>query len=215
MPKKTIVIISLLLVISIIVLDNLSEDTAKTLKLSDLTETINGEYLSDYTNVFDDVINTIKEKDKDFNPNDYRLTLGATSKNLHFVYFTYYIDNIETNKVYIIDFKDGEVIDINLAGIKEENLNNIDVVDKNILLDKIKEFENNKKAFVNNELSEFLENKKMSINKDGKLNIKNNNIISFNEKYYYDYNNDKLVYELIITENILDTQNQIVKEIKL
>lgn len=215
MPKKTIVIISLLLVISIIVLDNLSEDTAKTLKLSDLTETINGEYLSDYTNVFDDVINTIKEKDKDFNPNDYRLTLGATSKNLHFVYFTYYIDNIETNKVYIIDFKDGEVIDINLAGIKEENLNNIDVVDKNILLDKIKEFENNKKAFVNNELSEFLENKKMSINKDGKLNIKNNNIISFNEKYYYDYNNDKLVYELTIIENILDTQNQIIKEIKL
>lgn len=215
MPKKTIVIISLLLVISIIVLDNLSEDTAKTLKLSDLTETINGEYLSDYTNVFDDVINTIKEKDKDFNPNDYRLTLGATSKNLHFVYFTYYIDNIETNKVYIIDFKDGEVIDINLAGIKEENLNNIDVVDKNILLDKIKEFENNKKAFVNNELSEFPENKKMSINKDGKLNIKNNNIISFNEKYYYDYNNDKLVYELTIIENILDTQNQIIKEIKL
>lgn len=132
------------------------------------------------------IVNEIKKHDDKFNFNEYKVDYNFVNDNGDvYIFFTKYINDIKTNKVYFVVAEKNKVKKIWLAGVKKEN--NVDVDEQNII--------NKKKTFEKNAKSTFeLENKRVQKNKG-------NTYSSSDDEYYYDYNTDELTY---IINNVHD-----------
>ena len=169
------------------------------IEITNVTDDLNDDNLSKYSAKFIDVINAISVVDKNFDSKDYKVYYQNNDQDkVAYLEFIYYIeDEIETNKIYSISIQNSNVTSIVLSGIKKENINNLANVDLNVLNQKINDFKKNKEEILLAKVptmfisSNILDNKG-NIKKES-INKKYNNI---KEKYYYDYNMNKLLYRL-------------------
>lgn len=159
------------------------------------------------------IIDIIKKDDIEFNIEDYKLTYNIINEKEGFgqIFLRYYINKkIETNKEYVVTIYDNIVDDITLAGVKKSNISKIKEIEEEKLYTRVAEFEKNKKKeSLYNEIQKLYgETYKVNINNiltsNNEINLKtiNSNIQEYKEKYYYDYNIDKLSYQVIIHENL-------------
>lgn len=179
------------------------------IKLPTVTEEINNKKLSDYAWEFKDIIKAISLSDKNFNPNDYKVYYQNINneKKISCLNFIYYINQkIETNKVYITDLIGSNVQSIILGGIKKENLINLEKIDLNGIESKIKVFEQNKSEILLNKIPQMFTSDDI-LKSDGKINMESvdQKIQDLTERYYYNYNSNKLIYRLGYVINTIGT----------
>ncbi len=159
--------------------------------------------LSNYKTIFKPIIDEILLFDNQFDVSDYKVMYNLINKEEGFgiLNFYYYIDGIiETNKVYSIIIKNFDITTIKLAGVKKINVNNIDDVNENNLKNKIQIFENNKIKNISEMTDLKFGNEQKSL-QNNKLTLNNFDytVKKVEEKYFYDYNNDILKYNILLT----------------
>lgn len=188
-------------------------------------EILFNEDLVDYSSEFSKLISIIKEYDSSFNINNYKLIykLIDEEEGFGFIQLIYYIDNnIRTNKIYYVEFNNYQINDIMLTGVRKSNIQNVAKLSVDNLMKKIDKFEKNKLDIISSKmLSHYEENSKIdkSINNNRINNLRNSLDkinASISESYYYDYNDQKLVYELDILRNSVgDLQYFVTERIEL
>ena len=136
--------------------------------------------LSENENKYKSLINKIKSMDSTFNMEDYKVTenLFSQQDGNGVIIFNYYLDeNIQTNKAFVATIKNNKITEISLAGVEKKNISSISNVSKNEIKQRVQQ----------NELS-----------KVSNINIAsesaNEELVSYNEKYHYDYNKNELKY---------------------
>ena len=164
--------------------------------------------LVDYETELKQYIEEITNYDEDFDIGDYKVSYNMfdqEGKN-GYVLFTYYIDGkIETNKVYMANIVEGNVTGIILAGIEKENVENINTIESTSLINKIKEFENEKINEVKkmNVNGYKLENIATNVNNEITSKSLGDNVGEVSEIYFYDFNTNKMTYKLDFEVNSL------------
>lgn len=194
----------------------------KDLTISDINENLFYASASEYSDEISDVIDKIKESEENFDISNYRLTYRIVNDESKsgVISLNYYInDKIRTNKIYSINFENYKLGKLELAGINEENIKNIDNTDINLINTKISEFESNKSSIIFKEIPEFY-TKEPTLNTDKSLTKDNLSelVKDFNEYYYYDYNTNKLLYKVEITKTnplMPEVESVVDKEIEL
>lgn len=159
---------------------------------------------------FKKVVEIIKNYDSSFDLKEYKVTYNLVNRNEGngYIFFTYFINNmIETNKVYLVEIRNSKVENITLAGVKKTNTNNVLSISASKLSEKIFNFESEgkEKVLINKKHDIF--NTQNVLTKEKKIDKSQlkENIEEFNEKYYYDYNTNKLSYMLT---TYVETPNQ-------
>ena len=137
-----------------------------------------------------------------------------------------YIKMIETNKVYMVNINDGKIINIMLAGIEKENIKNIDNINLEFTINKVKEFEETKVDKIRKEKLDGYSLSNIKVNNSKKI-IKSSisdEINSAEEKYSYNFNTEELIYTLnckkvenvlVIDDSPIETMETATLEIKL
>lgn len=150
------------------------------------------------------IIKRIKKEDSSFNKKEYKLLYNNANEEEGFgyIFLKYYINNkIETSKEYLISINNNIVDNIELIGVPEKESSK---VNENSICNRVEKFEKEKKKeSLYNELQKLYgKNSQLSISniltKDNKINLEviNPKIKKYNEKYYYDYNENKLSYQV-------------------
>ena len=169
--------------------------------LPKITNIKNYESLTKYEKELNEIITVIKSYEKNFNSSDYKVTFSMyhEESQLAVLSFFYYINGIiQTNKVYSIELEAFEVTNLFISGVKTKNLENISTTNEKDLLNKIKTFEKNKEIILKNRMSHLFDDHEKFLKKNGSVVVAKmkNNVIEAEEKYYYDYNKAKLIYQL-------------------
>lgn len=159
---------------------------------------------------FKKVVEIIKNYDFSFDLKEYKVTYNLVNRNEGngYIFFTYFINNmIETNKVYLVEIRNSKVENITLAGVKKTNTNNVLSISASKLSEKIFNFESEEKEKVLINKKHDIFNTQNVLTKEKKIDKSQlkENIEEFNEKYYYDYNTNKLSYMLT---TYVETPNQ-------
>ena len=164
-------------------------------------ELLYGEPLKNYKEEFKNIIDAVKVKYPDFKEEDYLVyylnhTHIESSQSFRQIEFTYAIDGyIVTNSSITVFYENGEITSIGDSSvqIKEVELNKIN--------NSIKEFESNKKEIISKKIPDLYK-EEVILNSDYTLSNEglSDNILEFKEFYKYDYNTDKLKYEIEITK---------------
>lgn len=145
------------------------------------------------------IINIIKDYDKTFEEKDYKITYGD-SLSLY-LSLQYYIDGIiETSKSYNVIVKEDKVSYIVVGGIFKENLDNVSKIDKAKITELISNFKGDYKAEKIYEYRKRLFKTDKVLKKDGTIDPDNitYETKSIEEKFTYDFNEEKLCYEALI-----------------
>lgn len=190
------------------------EDEYKSISYDNISVYINptiksfsNQKLSSFSNTYNTIIEAIKREDSSFDINKYKVSYNLVNEeeNYGFIFFTYFIGDVETNKVYLATIRDNKLTNLMLAGVKEKNIINIDNINNNELKNTITKFENNK----GNKLMSATRNKNIFTNanilnsdKTIKVSSFNNNVTSYDEKYYYDFNTNSFQYILNVYHTI-------------
>lgn len=146
------------------------------------------------------VMNIIKDYDSTFKEDDYFLSFNGASLNGNII-LTYYIDNkIETNKIYNVFSENNKVNYIYISGIKKENITNIKNINTQELLKLVANFkgkEKEEKIYKNRK--EMFKTAKI-LKEDNTLDITNikSKVAKVEEKYFYDYDTQKLFYQAML-----------------
>ena len=192
-------------------------------------DNIVNEPLGEYKEQYEKIINEIKEFDEEFNVSEYKVTYNLYDEDGKngYILFTYYIDDIiETNKVYMVNINDGKIINIMLAGIEKENIKNIDNINLEFTINKVKEFEETKVDKIRKEKLDGYSLSNIKVNNSKKI-IKSSisdEINSAEEKYSYNFNTEELIYTLnckkvenvlVIDDSPIETMETATLEIKL
>lgn len=143
------------------------------------------------------ILNIIKDYDKTFKEKDYTLLFNGT---MSFYLALYYkIDGIiETNKHYTVFVKDNKVDYIEIDGVDDkEKLANLTNINKDELLKLVSNFKGDYKAKKIFESKKSLFKTDKVLKRDGTLDVDNMtvNVEKIDEKFYYDFNDEKLYYE--------------------
>lgn len=159
---------------------------------------------------FKKVVEIIKNYDSSFDLKEYKVTYNLVNRNEGngYIFFTYFINNmIETNKVYLVEIRNSKVENITLAGVKKTNTNKVLSISASKLSEKIFNFESEEKEKVLIHKKHDIFNTQNVLTKEKKIDKSQlkENIEEFNEKYYYDYNTNKLSYMLT---TYVETPNQ-------
>lgn len=159
------------------------------------------------------VINIIKDYDKSFKEEDYIISYNGASINGN-ILLTYFINNvIETSKTYNIISENNKVSYIMISGIKKENIDNIKKIDTKELLDLVEVFKgkDKEKSIYNTRKSLFKTDN--ILNDDNTINLSNmiGNITKVEEKYSYDYDSQKLLYQALLYENNEEVANDVIE----
>lgn len=144
------------------------------------------------------ILNIIKDYDKTFDEKDYKFTLNGASS---YITLNYHInDIIETTKAYSVFIKDNKVSHITVAGVQKGNIDNITTIDKTKLLELVSNFKDDYKAQKIYESRKGLFKTNKVLKKDGTINTDNMKIEvkELEEKYLYDFDTEKLWYEVTI-----------------
>jgi hypothetical protein len=177
----------------------------------DMTNNISIKKLYETKEEKPELINDVMMKiDSSFTFDNYKITYNLLDDaGYGFVFLTYFInEEIQTNKVYMIVTSDYNIKKIYLAGVKKENISNIDKINNNNMVEKFKSFEKNEKeSFISKSRSQ---NRNLTLMRDS-------SIIEEEEKYYLDYNTGNLTFvQTVFSENadagiIGDSIEEIVK----
>jgi len=134
---------------------------------------------TDNEEILSKIVDEIKAHDNKFNLNEYKVHYNYVNDNGDvYIFFTKYVNDIKTNKVYLAVAEKNKITKIWLAGVKKKN--NLDIDDKNII--------DKKDAFERNSKNEFkMKNRSIQNNKSKVY-------YSSDDEYYYDYNTDELTY---------------------
>lgn len=182
-------------------------------------ELLYGEPLKNYIEEFKIITDAVKKKYVDFKEEDYLVyylnhTHIANSESFRQIGFIYAINgNIVTNSSITVFYENGEITDIGDSGVQIKDVN-LDEINNSI-----KEFEFNKKELIERKIPDLYK-EEVVLNDDFTLSNEglNNNVLEFKEFYKYDYNTNKLRYEIEITRfnvKIPDVTYMEVKEIAL
>ena len=139
------------------------------------------ENLKENEEKFSFIIDEIKKIDDSFDINDYKVTTHLYNEDdgCGYISFNYYLnDNIQTNKVYMANIENNIITELTLAGVKKENLKNIENINNEKIISKVK----------NN-----IENKNVSKSINSifpKYRTENNKKMI--TEYIYDFNNNTL-----------------------
>lgn len=146
------------------------------------------------------IINIIKDYDKTFEEKDYKITYGHSLSaylSLH-----YYInDLIETSKSYTVIVKDDKVSYIVVGGVDDKSkIENLTHVDKEKVLNIASTFKDEYKSKKIYEAKKSFFKTDKVLKKDGTLDSNNmtDKVKEIEEKFVYDFNNEKLYYEALI-----------------
>lgn len=185
---------------------HISSEKIDSINFKNMKKNIGMDNLSNYEKEFGAIIEKIKSYDNSFTTKDYKISYNMINETDGFgiLNFYYFIDGkIETNKVYSSTINDYKVVDIYLAGLRKENIEKASKIEINTLFDKINIFEENKLQNLKSKTSVDFKNSG-NILKNNKINNNSldENIISAEEKYYYDYNSQKLQYKLILEKDL-------------
>lgn len=156
----------------------------------------NGE-LKNYTTNFADIINSIHAYDSEFDVKDYKVSVNMYSDdgNSGIVIFTYKIGDILTNKAYVATIESGMITDIICNGIAVES--NSANIKKNPYTTSSEEA-----------LLKLVAEHKMR--QVATASITDENIVSEETNYIYDYNKDTLIYQKCVYTVIPSADNVIV-----
>ncbi len=163
------------------------------------------------------ILNIIKDYDKTFNENDYTFSYNGASLNRNFV-LTHNIGGIiETSKGYNVLCKDGKVNNIIILGTNKENIDNIKNVDTNKLLELVSNFKGETKAKKIYEAGEGLFKTDKVLNDDGTIILGNLKYATkkIKEKYYYDYDTEKLIYYAVLLDDLESEESDYHIEVNL
>ena len=165
------------------------------------------------------IIDEIKKVDVDFNINNYKVTSNIVNlkEGTGHIFLTYFIDGkIETNKVYMAYIENCKLKNIILAGVKKDNISNVYITNEQKLLNIVNNFEANKKSELekNTNIKSIVKSEDY-LSKDNTINndCLKDNIKLIEEKYFYDYNNSKIEYQLLYarTYNDLTLDGELMK----
>lgn len=182
-------------------------------------EELSREPLKNYVEEFKEIIDAVKKEYPDFNENDYLVnylnrTHTSSDNSFRQITFIYAINNsILTNSTITIFYSNGKITDISTSNIEKKEID----VDK--INDRISKFELNKKEIISKEVPALYKND-VILNSDNSLSNKelNDDVINFKEFYFYDFNEEKLIYKIEITkinQKIQDLEYMITKEIEI
>jgi len=203
-------VLSLLLVISCIALlgcnnqndiqknnDNVNEISNEK-SIYTIDKKLLGEPLKNYIEEFKVIIDAVKEKYSYFREEDYLvfyINIDRMGSDYRTMTFVYAIDGyIRTNSSIGVDYENGEITLIGTSGVKIKD------VDMNKINKDINNFETNKKELIEKKVPYLYKNEVM-INDDYTLKNEglSENVLEFEEFYRYDFNTEKLIYEIDIT----------------
>lgn len=149
------------------------------------------------------ILNILKDYDTSFKEDDYTLSFNGASVNGN-ILLTYYIDNkIETSKTYNVFSENNKVSYIMISGIKKENIDNIKNTNTKELLELVANFKGKDKEekIYKKRKSMFITDKVLK--DDNTLDISNmkSKVEKVEEKYFYDYDTQKLLYQAMLYES--------------
>ena len=156
------------------------------------------------------IIDEIKNVDENFDANDYKITSNIINlkEGTGHIFLTYFIDGkIETNKVYMAYIENCKLKNVILAGVKKDNIKNIYSSDEKNLIKIVNEFETNKKKEMekNTDIKSIVKTEEY-LDKDNTINSDSlrDDIKLLGEKYFFDYNNNNIEYQLLYTRTFGD-----------
>lgn len=184
------------------------------IEIANVSDEINDSNLSKYSNKFKEIIGSISSIDRKFDSKNYKIYYQNDYEDkVGYLDFVYYLsDNIETNKIYRVSIENSNVKSIILNGIRKENVDNLAKADVTILNQKITNFEKNKAEILLARVPNmFTSNNILDNNGNIKLDSINKIFNNIKEKYYYDYNFNKLLYRLgfVINSDKIATLGQV------
>ncbi len=169
------------------------------------------EPLRNYSDSFKNVINSLESIDSDFDVNDYYITYRIIDESTMsgFLQLTYHIDEqIKTNKGYLFTFENKKIVEKILSGVKRKNLKKIDGLDTKQLLEKVYDFNQKKMFELEKNIPSFF-GKSAIPSKSSEFSVKN-------EYFFYDYNNEKLEYDVeIVSEDEDEATSMTIKKIEV
>lgn len=151
------------------------------------------------------IFKEIKKYENNFDEKDYKISYHIVNEEdkYGYIFINYFINNtIKTNKVYLVKIDNNKVTKIILAGVKEKNIANIKAINNEDMMKKVINFDKNDKFYKLSDNATKLFKSKNILTKSNAIDANSlfDSITEYEETYYYDYNSQKLSYNLITFE---------------